>query len=67
MRVVVDYDLCEGNARCVHMAPAVFQIDDNDQLHVLIENPSEEQRQAVEAAAAICPRQAISIVENRQS
>jgi len=64
MRVIVNYDLCEGNARCVHVAPAVFQIDDNDQLHVLIEKPSEAQRDAVENAAAICPRQAITIAED---
>jgi ferredoxin len=64
MRVVVDYDLCEGNARCVHAAPAVFDIDDKDQLHVLIERPSQDQRKAVETAVGLCPRQAISIVED---
>jgi ferredoxin len=64
MRVVVDYDLCEGTAKCVHAAPAVFQIDDNDQLHVVIERPSADQRVAVATAAALCPRQAITIVES---
>ena len=64
MRVVVDYDLCEGNARCVQAAPAVFDIDDKDQLHVLIERPSEQQRKAVETAVGLCPRQAISIAED---
>ena len=63
MRVVVDYDLCEGNARCVQAAPAVFDIDDKDQLHVLTEQPSEAQRKAVETAVALCPRQAIRIEE----
>jgi len=67
MRVVVNYDLCEGNARCCHVAPAVFQTDDNDQLHVLIEEPTEEQREAVENAAAVCPRQAITIVETDEA
>ena len=64
MRVVVDYDLCEGNARCVQAAPAVFDIDDKDQLHVLIERPSEDQRKAVETAVGLCPRQAIRIAED---
>ena len=61
MRVVVDFDLCEGNARCVQAAPAVFDLADRDQLQVLSERPSEEQRKAVETAVALCPRQAIRI------
>jgi ferredoxin len=63
-RVVVDYDRCEGNARCVEMAPAVFRVDDRDQLHVLMEEPPAEHRAAVEAAVVRCPRQALSIDED---
>ena len=63
MKVVVDRDLCEGHARCVEAAPAVFDIDDSDEMHVIDENPGEEQRQAVEAAVANCPRQALSLLE----
>jgi ferredoxin len=61
MRVLVNYDLCEGNARCVKVAPAVFQVDDNDQLHLLISEPPEALHAAVENAVAVCPRQALSI------
>lgn len=61
MKILVDYDRCEGNARCVKEAPAVFKTDDNDQLHVLQPEPPEEQRAAVEAAVARCPRQALMI------
>jgi ferredoxin len=64
MRVIVNYDLCEGNARCMRVAPAIFKVDDEDQLHVLIEKPSEDQREALETAVAICPRQAISLAES---
>ena len=60
-RVVVDRDRCEGNARCVKLAPAVFRVDDDDQLHVLVEEPPPEERAAVEAAVARCPRQALAI------
>ena len=63
MRIVVDYDRCEGNARCVEMAPAVFRVDDKDQLEVLMETPPEALRAAVELAVVRCPRQAISIVD----
>ena len=61
MKIVVDYNRCEGNARCVKEAPAVFKTDDNDQLVVLQEQPPEELRAAVEAAVARCPRQALMI------
>lgn len=59
MKIVVDRDLCEGNARCVALAPQVFRTDDNDQL--VITQPTEAQREAVEAAVAVCPRQALSL------
>jgi ferredoxin len=64
MRVLVNYDLCEGNARCVRIAPAVFQVDDEDRLHLLVERPSEDQRDAIETAIATCPRQALSLAES---
>jgi len=61
MKIVVDRDRCEGNARCVELAPTVFRVDDRDQLHVLVEEPGPELRAAVEAAVARCPRQALMI------
>ena len=64
MRVVVDTDLCEGNARCVAAAPEVFELGDDDQARVLIEEPGEELREKVERAARVCPRGAIRIIED---
>jgi ferredoxin len=61
MRVVVDFDLCESNALCVLEAPEVFEVRDDDFLYILQEEPGEELRRKVEAAAAVCPKQAISI------
>ncbi|MBZ0237275.1 MAG: ferredoxin [Deltaproteobacteria bacterium] len=61
MKVIVDYERCEGNARCVKEAPTVFRTDENDQLHLLQPEPPEELRAAVEAAVARCPRQALMI------
>jgi ferredoxin len=63
MKVIVDFDLCEGNARCVQAAPKVFSIDENDQLTVILPEPGEELREAVETAAALCPRRAVKISE----
>jgi ferredoxin len=64
MRVLVNYDLCEGNARCVRIAPTVFRVDDEDRLHLLVEKPDEALREAVETAIATCPRQALSLAES---
>ena len=61
VKVVVDFDLCEANARCMESAPEVFRLDDNDELHVLMEQPSATLRTKVEEAARRCPRQAIRV------
>jgi ferredoxin len=61
MKIVVDHDLCEANQVCMSRAPEVFRVDDEDQLHILIESPPEELRQKVEAAVRLCPRQALRL------
>lgn len=63
MRVVVDFDLCESNALCVGAAPEVFEVREDDVLYVLDENPAEDLREKVEAAARACPKAAISILD----
>ncbi|MCE2390017.1 MAG: ferredoxin [Proteobacteria bacterium] len=64
MKVIADYDLCEANAVCMEQAPEVFKVDEEDNLHILIENPGEELRAKVEAAVRLCPRQALQIAED---
>jgi len=61
MRIVVNWALCEGNGKCEEVAPELFSLDDEDELHVLDENPSEELRAKAEAACAACPKNALSI------
>jgi len=61
MRIVVDYDQCESNALCVGAAPEVFRLDDDDNLHLLMENPTPELRAKVEEAVRLCPKQAITL------
>ncbi|WP_425567565.1 ferredoxin [Nonomuraea dietziae] len=36
MKIKVDYLVCEANAVCMGLAPEVFEVDDEDQLHVLL-------------------------------
>jgi len=63
MRIVVNRDLCEGNAVCQNVAPEVFVVDDDDQAQVKMEHPDEALRPKIETAVRRCPRQALSIVE----
>jgi ferredoxin len=64
MRVVVDRDLCEGNAVCVKLAAEVFELGDDDQVRVLVERVDEPLRAKVEAAVRRCPRAALSLVDD---
>ena len=61
MKILIDYDLCEANAVCMSKAPEVFKVDDDDNLHILVENPREDLRKKVEEAVRLCPRQALQL------
>lgn len=63
MKVKIDLDLCESNQLCVAACPDVFKMSDDDELIILIEEPGEELKYDLEAAANVCPRLAISIEE----
>jgi ferredoxin len=64
MRVIVDQDLCEGNAVCERHAPEVFRVGDDDKARVLLEHPEEALRAKVELAVKRCPRAAIRLVDD---
>ncbi len=61
MRIVVNSVLCESNGRCMENAPEVFWLDDNDELHILVERPSLALMSSVLDAMRQCPKQALSI------
>ncbi len=63
MKVLIDYDLCEGNAVCMKVCPEVFVVGDDDRAQLLVKSPGEELRAKVEAAVRRCPRQALKIEE----
>ena len=63
MKVVVDQQLCEGNMRCMEAAPDVFEVRDDDKTHLLTERPAERLLERVRLAARLCPRQAITLIE----
>lgn len=61
MRLNVDFDLCEANAICVGIAPDVFDLDDDDNLHLLVPEVTPENESRIRQAVDSCPRTALRI------
>lgn len=67
MKITVDWDLCDGNGLCTVEAPEVFELDDEDYLHILVEEPDESLHEKVRRAAFICPKAAIRLEEGERA
>lgn len=65
MRVAVDFDRCDGNGLCAAVAPELFELDEDDRLHVLEERPTPALWDLAENAAQACPKLAITLEEQR--
>jgi ferredoxin len=63
MKVIVDRDLCEANAICAGLVPEVFDVDDNDELHILVDEVPAGLQDGVRRAAASCPKTALRLAE----
>jgi ferredoxin len=63
MRVEVDRDLCEANAVCAGLVPEVFDVDDEDQLHILADEVPAALAEGVRRAVDSCPKTALRLVE----
>lgn len=63
MRVTFDELACEANGVCAGLAPEVFQLDDNDQLHILLPEPPPELADRVRHAVRSCPKAALRLEE----
>jgi ferredoxin len=63
VKVSVNLDLCESHGICTGIAPDVFELDDDDILHVLVPEPGADRADAMREAAARCPKQAITVTE----
>lgn len=63
-KISVDWGLCESNGVCMGIDPEIFDLDDDDELHVLQEEVTPQNEEHVREAVRQCPRQAISIVDD---
>jgi ferredoxin len=66
-RIIVDRDLCQGHGVCESEAPDVFAVSKKGELTLLVEQPPDDQRAAVDAAVKYCPTHALSIVDEGTS
>ena len=63
MRIEVDRDRCEGYGMCEAMASDVFELDDDEVVHVLDASPPESSRTHVHAAVQACPVLALALTD----
>jgi ferredoxin len=63
MRVEVDHDACEANAVCAGLVPEVFAVDDDDQLHILVDEVPGQLTEGVRHAVRSCPKAALRLDE----
>jgi ferredoxin len=63
MRVIVDRDLCEANGVCANLVPQVFELDDDDELHIAAGEVPAELAGKVRLAVQSCPKMALRLDE----
>ena len=61
MRVTVDPDLCEANGVCASLVPQVFDLDDDDNLHIAAGDVPDDLADKVRLAVQSCPKMALSL------
>lgn len=59
--LIVDADVCEANALCVGIAPDLFDLDDDEQLHVRLRRPRAEVLELAQDAVNACPKRALAL------
>ncbi len=63
MKVEVDRGSCEANAVCAGLVPEVFEVDDEDQLHIQVTEVPAGLADAVRHAVRSCPKAALRLEE----
>lgn len=61
MRVVVDWDRCEGHGMCVDAAGELFRLDDDGVLHAETGEIPDDLQPRARAAVRLCPVAALRI------
>jgi ferredoxin len=63
MRVIPDLSRCEGHGLCELTAPAVYRLDDEGMVQLLVDEVPEALKAAATAGARVCPVAALHVQE----
>jgi ferredoxin len=63
MRIVVDKDVCTGQAMCESIAPDLFRVADGSQVDILVAVVPEDRLSQARLAVACCPNGALELEE----
>ena len=63
MKVEADWDACEANAVCAGLVPEVFEVDDNDNLNILVDEIPANLVEGVRHAVRSCPKAALRLTD----
>ena len=63
MKVRVDPDACEANGVCAGLVPEVFEVDDDDNLHIQPGDVPASLIARVRLAVRSCPKAALRLAE----
>ncbi len=61
MKLTIDIDKCQGHGRCALINMELFDVDDNGQGAVLVDEPDAAQEKDARTAVISCPERAISL------
>jgi ferredoxin len=61
MKIIIDWDLCQGHGNCTGEAPEVFRLDEQGNLQLLIEDAPLSLAKELDLAVRYCPTGAIRV------
>ena len=61
MKIIIDWDLCQGHGNCTGEAPEVFRLNDDGNLELLMEEAPLSLAKELDLAVRYCPTSAIRV------
>jgi ferredoxin len=61
MKIIIDWDLCQGHGNCTGEAPEVFRLNDEGNLELLMEEAPLSMARELDLAVRYCPTSAIRL------
>lgn len=62
MKVLVDWNSCDGNGNCAAAAPEIFSLGEDDKLSLLMNEIPATLRSKAETAVRACPKRALRLI-----